>query len=296
MPVPFEANSVTYWCSDPDASININNGQVSCSPGYTFSCNSLLPRAGIIGEDRYGGDLSGMPLIVSSSGVCYQQCSQRTGCVAWAFNYCGSTMYCWLKGSIPTSSVEGCIVSAIFVSPITTPPQPTLPPPPPTPPSSVITTGATLPPAPAPAPAPTLWAGSYSVNSGCDTITCCCLTGTVQVTQNNLYVTIYGPLIGSCGGATQFSGFITLTTIYDSTVTFTVDGEDYSATRSNGFITVNNLNAPQCSGSATCINGPCYSGSSSSSSGYYTSSGSSSFKKIGPFSIGVFIGIVVGGV
>ena len=48
-----------------------------------------------------------------------------------------------------------------------------------------------------------IWAGTYSVNAGCSTSQCCCLTNPVTVTQSGTSVTINTGLVGQCQGAHQ---------------------------------------------------------------------------------------------
>lgn len=219
------------WCSVPGASINMNNGQTTCSPGLTFTCDLTLPRTGTIGQDLFGGDLIGMPLIVSSSGSCYQKCAQTTGCVAWAFNFCGTNLQCWLKGSIPATRTDSCVVSATFVAPPATTRPPTLVPSP-----QPLTTPPimTLPPP--------------FTGSSC---TCSCCLG------NDCVASFQG-----------YSGF---------------DCNNCDQSCVQAF-------PSQCpsSGMSGVIASFCVETSSSTS-------GSSSNSNIGPFSVGVFIAILVGG-
>lgn len=136
--------------------------------------------------------------------------------------------------------------------------------------TSAPTSSPTSPPpattaAPAPAPGDVTWAGSYAVQSGCDQATCCCLTGTVVVTQSGLSVAFSGAVVGQCGGSSTFAGSSTLSALSSSTASFTFLGEQFIATRSGNTVNVANQQAPQCSGSATCTSGACFSSTTTTS-------------------------------
>lgn len=95
-------------------------------------------------------------------------------------------------------------------------------------------------------PATTInWAGNYQVNSGCSTSTCCCLTGTVQVVQSGLSIKIQGLVTGNCGTTTGVVAYGTLSSSTSTTVTFTLLGSAYSATRSGNQVIVTNLGTSQ---------------------------------------------------
>lgn len=114
--------------------------------------------------------------------------------------------------------------------------------------------------------APVAWAGKYKVQSGCSTTSCCCLAGTVTVTQSDLSVSFSGSVTGQCDGSTSYSGSATLSSASATTASFTLLGQQFTATRSGDMISVENIAYPQCSGSAVCTGGACSSSSSSSGS------------------------------
>lgn len=164
-PCPTNANeTLGCWCGDQSPpTVNCNSNlqcTCSCSSGArAFSCDrNLSPRQGTIGVNRFGGDLNGMPLSgIATPGICYQRCTQTPGCVAWAFDYCiDSSIQCWLKGSVPATSLRSCAVSGVYVPTI----APSPPPAPPTP-SSIS------PPPPAPVPMGSSCACSCCLGNGC---------------------------------------------------------------------------------------------------------------------------------
>lgn len=129
--------------------------------------------------------------------------------------------------------------------------------------SGTCVSGSTVPP-----PAPVAWAGTYAVQSGgCSTTSCCCLTGTVTVTQSGLSVTFSGPVVGQCGSSTSYSGSATLSSASSTTASFALLGQQFTATRSGNTVSVQNIAFPQCSGSATCTGGACLSTSAGGYSG-----------------------------
>eukprot|EP01091_Cochliopodium_minus_P007680 TRINITY_DN17568_c0_g1_i1.p1 TRINITY_DN17568_c0_g1~~TRINITY_DN17568_c0_g1_i1.p1 ORF type:complete len:152 (-),score=37.61 TRINITY_DN17568_c0_g1_i1:55-510(-) len=101
------------------------------------------------------------------------------------------------------------------------------------------------------------WAGSYNVNGGCSTASCCCLSGKVNVEQSGLAVTIISPLSGQCGGTTTTTIQFNLSSTNSSTASFNFGGDNFQAIKTGKTVAVNNLDSPQCSGSATCTSGSC---------------------------------------
>jgi len=71
-------------------------------------------------QDRYGADLQGITNPVSATGAsdCQKQCHNTNGCVAWAFDTCGTN--CWLKKSGSTTKANSCRVSGVLKSSGTT--------------------------------------------------------------------------------------------------------------------------------------------------------------------------------
>lgn len=121
----------------------------------------------------------------------------------------------------------------------------------------------TLPPAPSPTPIPSVaWGGSYHVDGGCDKDDCCCLSGTVGVTQSLLSLTFDASLAGQCDGVTTETGYATLDSLSSPSVSFSLYGQQFTATKDGEKIVMQNLDYPQCSGSGKCVSGACYSGSS----------------------------------
>jgi len=95
------------------------------------------------------------------------------------------------------------------------------------------------------------WAGTYTVNSGCSTSACCCLSGQVTVTSiaTNTY-SFSSPVSGVCLGATTASGNASVSGYSGST---TILGQAFTLSLSSNSqtITANNVASPQCSGTAT---------------------------------------------
>lgn len=119
----------------------------------------------------------------------------------------------------------------------------------------------TLPPAPTPIPT-VAWGGSYHVDGGCDKDDCCCLSGTVGVTQSLLSLTFDASLAGQCDGVTTETGYATLASLSSTSVSFSLYDQQFTATKDGETITMENLDYPQCSGKGKCVSGACYSGSS----------------------------------
>lgn len=116
------------------------------------------------------------------------------------------------------------------------------------------------------------WGGRYTVQAGCNTMTCCCLTGDVFITQSGLNVAFNGSLTGNCAGATTLTASVNLPSLSSSTTTFMLFGQTFTAVRSGSQIVVTNGNDPQCSGSAVCVSGDCLVSSNTVSSSSSTSS------------------------
>lgn len=96
------------------------------------------------------------------------------------------------------------------------------------------------------------WAGTYTVDAQCSRSSCCCLTGTLTVTQSGTLIGVTGPISGQCGSTASPVGFsFVLSSQSANSATFTALGNSYTATRNGNVIQVTNNDFPQCSGSAT---------------------------------------------
>ncbi|KAF0974637.1 hypothetical protein FDP41_006111 [Naegleria fowleri] len=96
------------------------------------------------------------------------------------------------------------------------------------------------------------WVGQWTIQSGCDLTTCCCLDGQVTVTREGLnLVKIQSNLKGRGCGATFISLYIGGMNS-DNSLSAILGFESYSITRSGSTIQVKNLSADRCSGSAVC--------------------------------------------
>lgn len=95
------------------------------------------------------------------------------------------------------------------------------------------------------------WAGTYTVNSGCSTSTCCCLSGQVTVasTSTNTY-SFSSPVSGACSGATTASGSFTASG-YTGSATLLSQAFTLSLSSDSKTITATNVGSPACSGTAT---------------------------------------------
>ncbi len=102
------------------------------------------------------------------------------------------------------------------------------------------------------------WSGTYEVHPGCSTNSCCCLTGDVTVTLNGDTIYLSSFLEGDCQGAGAMNNVsLTLSSVDAGSAKFSYLGNNYLVTRSGQDISVQDLSASTCSGSATCISGSC---------------------------------------
>jgi hypothetical protein len=93
------------------------------------------------------------------------------------------------------------------------------------------------------------WAGTYTINSGCSTSSCCCLTGQVTVTSTSTNTYSYSsPVTGICFGATTASGTFTASG-YTGSATILGQAFTLSLSSNSQTITINNGAYPACSGS-----------------------------------------------
>lgn len=103
-----------------------------------------------------------------------------------------------------------------------------------------------------PAPA-AQWAGTYVVQSGCSTASCCCVTtgSSITVVQNGLLLTANNlPVTGQCGGMQSVSLQATLASLSSTSATTNFGGQPIQLSLVGNAITFYNPAAPQCSASA----------------------------------------------
>lgn len=114
---------------------------------------------------------------------------------------------------------------------------------------------------------PTTWSGSYKVQSGCNTGSCCCFIGNVDVTQTGVLV-IRGTVKGQCNGNTSIvtSGFLGSSIATNISLPFL--GTTMNASRSGDELSLDftSTTNSQCHIAATCVSGSCYTPSTSSTS------------------------------
>ena len=106
----------------------------------------------------------------------------------------------------------------------------------------------------------TVWSGTYRVDSGggCNTASCCCLTGTFTVTQSGTQVSSsFVAVTGQCGGLTSTSLSMTLSSPTAASGSTTIGGQTVNIVKNGLYVTLTNTVSAQCSGSATCISGDC---------------------------------------
>jgi hypothetical protein len=72
------------------------------------------------------------------------------------------------------------------------------------------------------------WAGTYQVQGGCDTSSCCCPTGTLNIAQSGLLISVSTSVVGNCFASTWNFRF-NLTSEIDNTASFSYGGVDYQA-------------------------------------------------------------------
>lgn len=102
-----------------------------------------------------------------------------------------------------------------------------------------------------------VWSGVYRVDSTCITGTCCCIAGTFAASQVGLEVTATVGLIGNCSGNTYADVILTLPSGLATTGSMTVLGRVITVVKSGTSLTLTNVAAPSCSGTATCTSGDC---------------------------------------
>ena len=118
----------------------------------------------------------------------------------------------------------------------------------------------------------TVWSGQYQVTSSCGS-GCCCIGGTFSLTQSGTQVTGTVGLTGSCQGQTSAPISVTLPSATATSVSTTVLGQRMNIVKNGATVTLDNLDASQCSGTATCTSGDCRSSSSGQSGGAGASAG-----------------------
>ena len=102
---------------------------------------------------------------------------------------------------------------------------------------------------------PSVWLGTYSIQSGCDQSTCCCAqTSTITDSNDGSTYTITGSnLAGQCGSSPPSSVTAKATKPTSNTVTYSVDGESHTATRSDDGNTLYDSNASSAACSAYLV-------------------------------------------
>lgn len=109
---------------------------------------------------------------------------------------------------------------------------------------------------PAPQP-PVIWAGVYQVQGDCSLESdCCCLSGAVRISQFGNIVTITS---NQCYGIID-NVTMNVSSNNSNIATFSYNGTDYEVIRSpfgEKVLTVNDLSAPSCTTTASCIAGAC---------------------------------------
>jgi len=133
--------------------------------------------------------------------------------------------------------------------------------------------------APAPSPSPPSgtsysWTGVYQVTNGqCDINQCCCFTGNVIVQAiDSTSVNLLGDITGQCGGYTAASATIYSIPPGNLISNVEISGNNYNIYRSGRTITIQNLSASQCSGSAVCTSGACMNNSGTTTRGFHLQS------------------------
>lgn len=127
-------------------------------------------------------------------------------------------------------------------------------------------------PAPLPAPAPEAstpnpedppaksWAGTWKMKDTCNQNSCCCLTGKLEIRASQNALALSGSFKGLCDGLTKYVATVPDVPVGD-VVTIQVLGSSFRIVRSGKDMVAENLDAPDCSGQATCIAGNCNSAS-----------------------------------
>ena len=110
----------------------------------------------------------------------------------------------------------------------------------------------------APSSGSTVWSGTYQVNAGCNTASCCCLTGAFTLVQTGTQVSAVNvPVTGQCGAVTSTTLSATLSSPTATTFSTTLGGQSVTVTKNGNSVTLTNNAASQCSGTATCTTGDC---------------------------------------
>jgi hypothetical protein len=96
------------------------------------------------------------------------------------------------------------------------------------------------------------WTGTYTVNTGCSTTICCCLSGQFVVTSTSTnYYTMTSPVSGQCNGATTSTVSNVYLSGYTGSAMLSGNYFTYTLSSDSKTITATNVNYTQCSGSAT---------------------------------------------
>lgn len=94
------------------------------------------------------------------------------------------------------------------------------------------------------------WSGNYQVTSTCNTASCCCVTGSFTLVQSGTQVTGTLGLTANCG-VPSFGVVINLSSPTSTTASFSLGSQTFNVVKSGTTITLSNVQAPQCSGTAT---------------------------------------------
>jgi len=114
-------------------------------------------------------------------------------------------------------------------------------------------------------PAPVAWEGHYNIRAGiCPTAQCCCLTGDIQLFQSGSTLGFTCSVIGQCGQNTSTAGNAVLPMLSTNSVLVLLNGDTYNATITGSYpssvpiMTLQNLQQPECSVTASCQAGACH--------------------------------------
>jgi hypothetical protein len=79
---------------------------------------AILMGPGHAGFDRTGADIANFALPAATPAMCQQRCADNAACRAWTYvnpGVQGPQAHCWLKGSMPLETANGCCTSGIKV-------------------------------------------------------------------------------------------------------------------------------------------------------------------------------------
>jgi hypothetical protein len=112
---------------------------------------------------------------------------------------------------------------------------------------------------PAAGTATTVWSGNYQTNSGCNSATCCCPSGSFTLTQTDVTVRGTMSLTGQqCMGSTLLPFFVHIVKSNCNLGEFAmVERQPLTLVKTGTTVTMTNGGASQCSTSFTCTSGDC---------------------------------------